>query len=95
MGSRGMLTLLLVLTHLIRKKDCFCKPYENRGGYRAADERHKNNAKITPLAIYRVCISFLSPNWAEFRPKTCFLASGLNNDFFAYMRKHRRRSAMR
>ena len=28
-------------------------------------------------------------------PKTYFLASGLNNDFFAYMRKHRRKPAMR
>ena len=24
----------------------------------------------------------LLPNWVEFRPKTCLLASGLNNDFF-------------
>ena len=47
-----------LLTHLIRKKTVFCKPYENRGGYRAADERHKNSRKITPLAIYRVCTSW-------------------------------------
>ena len=37
----------------------------------------------------------LSPNWAE-TPKTCFLASGLNNDLFcAYMRKRSHRSAAR
>ena len=43
-----------LLTHLIRKKTVFA----NRGGYRAADERHKNSKKIPPLAIYRVCTSW-------------------------------------
>ena len=47
--------------------------------------------KLSPVPVH----PGLSPTWAE-TPKTCCLASGLNNDLFcAYMRKRRHRSALR
>ena len=58
-----------LLTHLIRKKGCFCKPYENRGGYRAADERHKIVGKFRLLPAIVFVHPGLSPHWAEFCPK--------------------------
>ena len=66
-----------LLTHLIRKKTVFV----NHTKTRAVTAQLMSATKIPPPAIYRVITSCLSPNWAEFRPKTCFLASGLNNDF--------------
>ena len=58
-----------LLTHIIRKQDCFCKPNENRGGYRAADKRHKNRRKTPPLAIYPVCTSWFVAELGAIPPK--------------------------
>ena len=102
MVSRGMLTLCAamnsvhcLLTRFLRKKTVFA--YNAKTG--AVTSQLINATKpIRTLKQYPVPVHpGLSPiaTWAE-TPKTCFLASGLNNDLFcAYMRKQRRRSAAR
>ena len=73
-----------LLTRLIRKKTVFAY-HARRGGYRSADEHHKNSRKLLSLpssvSVHHglmVCRR-MGRNSA---PKTCFLASGLINDFW-------------
>ena len=92
MVSRGMLTLCAainsvhwLLTCSLRKKNYFCIHCENRGGYREADERYKSPYELVSLLPSPMPVHpGLSPTWAE-TPKSCFLASGLNNDLFLHI----------
>ena len=84
-----------ILTHLIRKKAVFANHTKTGAVTAQLMSATKIEEKLRLLPSIVFVHPGLSPIGRYSALKTCFLASGPNNDFFAYMRKHRRRPAMR